>query len=506
MMAMKRGRIMSISLLEMKDVVKNFPGVKAIKNVTFSVDKGEVHALIGENGAGKSTLMNMLIGNYKLDSGAVFLNGEKCQIHSPDEANTFGIAMVPQEITIVSNLTVMENLFLGSEVKNHLGFIDWKKTEQEANKLLSELGVSIDAREKVGSLSVAYQQLVQIARALLKNPRLLILDEPTSSLTEKEVDILFEIIRKLKNDGKSIIFISHRLEELKIIADRMTIMRDGNVVHVNSTKNLTIEKIIEYMANREARVMERESRDVKPDIILSVKNISCKNILHDISFDVYEGEIFGIGGLVGSRRTELVNAIFGILKRDSGKIIFRNKEIDIKNPRQAITCGMGYLPEERRRDGIFPILNIAENISIAMYQSLSSLLGINYSEAYSISNTYIDKLKIKTPSLKTLVRNLSGGNQQKVILSRWLARNVDLLILDEPTRGIDVNAKYEIYQLIKQLSNDGHAIIIVSSEHKELLTLCNRIMVMHEGRNKGFLDAASATQEDILKMALLEDN
>jgi ABC-type sugar transport system ATPase subunit len=259
------------------------------------------------------------------------------------------------------------------------------------------------------------------------------------------------------------------------------------------------------MANREARVLAQELRNIKPDIILSVKNISCKNILHDISFDVYVGEIFGIGGLVGSKRTELVNSIFGLLRRDSGKIFFRNREVDIKNPRQAIMYGMGYLPEERRRDGIFPILNVAENISIAMYKSINGLLGIKYSKVHSISNTYVDKLKIKTPSLKTLIRNLSGGNQQKVILSRWLARNVDLLILDEPTRGIDVNAKYEIYQLIKNLSNDGHTIIIVSSEHKELLTLCNRIMVMHEGRNKGFLNAASATQEDILKMALLEE-
>jgi ABC-type sugar transport system ATPase subunit len=499
------GSNMGTSLLEMRNIEKNFPGVKALKDVTFIVEKGEAHALIGENGAGNSSLMNVLVGNYKSDAGSVSVNGKKCYIHSPDEAAAVGIAMVPQEITLVPNLTVAENLFLGNEIKNKFGIINWKKTEQKARDFLSSLGVSIDVQEKAGELSVAYQQLIQIARALSKNPQILILDEPTSSLTGKEVNILFSIITGLKNTGKSIIFISHRLEELKSITDRITIMRDGRVVHVDITGNLTIEKIIEYMANREARILAREVRNIKPEVILSVQNFSYKNVFKDINFDVYKGEIFGLGGLVGSKRTELVNAIFGLIKPDSGAIVFKGEKLNINRAHEAVNHGIGFLPEERRRDDIFPVLNVAENISITLYHLICKSLGINYPKLRSISNDFVEKMHIKTPSINVQVKNLSGGNQQKVILARWLARKVDFLILDEPTKGIDVNAKFEIYQLIKQLSANDLTVLIVSSEHKELLALCDRIMVMHEGRCKGFLDASLASEEDILKTALMEE-
>ena len=495
---------MGKTLLEMQGIIKNFPGVNALKNVNFFVEEGVIHALIGENGAGKSTLMNILIGNYKPDSGTISINGQKCNIHSPDEAGALGISMVPQEITLVPNLTIAENLFLGNESKNRFGIIDWKKTEQRSIDLLSALGITINVQDKVEDLSVAYKQIIQIARALSKNPKILILDEPTASLTGKEIDILFSIIRKLKHEGKSVIFISHRLEELKAVTNKMTIMRDGQVVYEDFTNNLPIEKIIEYMANREAKILVREARNIKAEVILSVQNLSCKNLFHNITFDVFKGEILGIGGLVGSKRTELISAIFGLIKPDSGTVFFKGNYLKASKSWKTIAMGMGFLPEERRRDGIFPYLNIAENISITLYDKIKNFWGINYSAIRSISSDFVEKLRIKTPSINAQIKNLSGGNQQKVILARWLARKTDFLILDEPTKGIDVNAKFEIYQLIKKFADDGLTVLIISSEHKELLALCDRIMVMHEGICKGFLNAASATEEDILKKALME--
>jgi ABC-type sugar transport system ATPase subunit len=490
--------------LEMLGINKTFSGVQALRDVSFSLGKAEIHALIGENGAGKSTLMNVLMGTYRPDSGEVRLNGAACSIHSPVDAIARGIGMVPQELSLIPEATVAENLFLGNENRNALGFIDWKKTESAASALLKRLGVSLDVTARVSQLSVAYQQLVQVARTLATGANILIFDEPTASLTGKEVDLLFSIMRQLKAEGKSIVFISHRLEELKTITDRITIMRDGQVVHVDETANLSVDKIVEYMVNREIKAHERERRAVGDKVLLSVRNLTRPREYTDVTFDVRKGEIFGIGGLVGSKRTELVNSIFGITRKASGTVTFKGKEIDIRSPGQAIACGIGYVPEERRRDGLFPVLDVGENISITLYRKMRGPFGIKYGQTGAIVEDYIEKLKIKTPSPRVPIRNLSGGNQQKAILSRWIAQDVDLLILDEPTRGIDVNAKYEIYQLIRQLADSGLTVIIVSSEHNELLTLCDRIMVMHEGQVKGFLDASVSTAEDILKMALIK--
>ena len=488
--------------LKMTNISKSFPGVKALKNVSFELKKGEIHALIGENGAGKSTLMNVLMGIYRPEVGEIYVDGKKCEIQSTVDAVALGIGMVPQELSLVPEATVAENIFIGNENKNKFGLINWKETSKNAKKFVNQIGVSIDVNAVVKDLSVAYQQLVQIARTLAAGAHILIFDEPTASLTGSEVDLLFKVMRQLKNEGKSIVFISHHLEELKIITDRITIMRDGEVAYTDDTKNLEVDQIIKHMANREAKVSTKKVRKTSEDIILSVKNLSREKEFTDVSFDVHNGEIFGIGGLVGSKRTELINAIYGITKRSSGTMEFKGKLVDINSPQRAIDLGMGYLPEERRKDGIFPILSVAENLTITTYKKLNSILGINFKETKKITSDYIEKLNIRTPDKEALIKNLSGGNQQKVILSRWLALNVDLLILDEPTRGIDVNAKFEIYELIKSLAEKGLTVIIVSSEHEELLTLTDRIMVMHEGRVKGFLNSAEANQEDILMLAL----
>lgn len=489
-------------VLKMTNISKSFPGVKALKNVSFELKKGEIHALIGENGAGKSTLMNVLMGIYRPEHGEIYVDGKESVITSPVNAVSLGIGMVPQELSLIPEATVAENLFLGNENKNKFGLINWKETTNNAKKFIEQIGVPIDVNAYVKDLSVAYQQLVQIARTLAAGAHILIFDEPTASLTGSEVDLLFKVMRQLKNEGKSIIFISHHLEELKIITDRITIMRDGAVAHVDDSKNLEIDEIIKHMANKEARVSTKNAREINKDIILSVKNLSREKQFSDVSFDVHRGEIFGIGGLVGSKRTELINTIYGMTKKSSGNIEFKGKLVDINSPQEAISLGMGYLPEERRKDGIFPILSVAENLTITTYKKLISILGINFKETQKITRDYIGKLNIKTPNDAALIKNLSGGNQQKVILSRWLALNVDLLILDEPTRGIDVNAKYEIYELIKSLASKGLTVIIVSSEHEELLTLTDRIMVMHEGKVMGFLNSAKACQEDILRVAL----
>jgi ABC-type sugar transport system, ATPase component len=488
--------------LKMTNISKSFPGVKALKNVSFELKKGEIHALIGENGAGKSTLMNVLMGIYRPEVGEIYVDGKKCEIQSTVDAVALGIGMVPQELSLVPEATVAENIFIGNENKNKFGLINWKETSKNAKKFVNQIGVSIDVNAVVKDLSVAYQQLVQIARTLAAGAHILIFDEPTASLTGSEVDLLFKVMRQLKNEGKSIVFISHHLEELKIITDRITIMRDGEVAYTDDTENLEVDQIIKHMANREAKVSTKKVRKTSEDIILSVKNLSREKEFTDVSFDVHNGEIFGIGGLVGSKRTELINAIYGITKRSSGTMEFKGKLVDINSPQRAIDLGMGYLPEERRKDGIFPILSVAENLTITTYKKLNSILGINFKETKKITSDYIEKLNIRTPDKEALIKNLSGGNQQKVILSRWLALNVDLLILDEPTRGIDVNAKFEIYELIKSLAEKGLTVIIVSSEHEELLTLTDRIMVMHEGRVKGFLNSAEASQEDILMLAL----
>ena len=481
---------MSEWALEMKGICKKFPGTHALSDVDFYLKAGEIHALIGENGAGKSTLMNVLMGVHKLDKGEILLQGEKIDNNSPYEAMLKGISMVPQELNLIPEISVAENIFLGNEQKKSKnGFLDWKSTARKAVELLDKLGISMDVNRKLCHISAAYQQLVSIARSLAAGSQILILDEPTASLTTNEAELLFNVMRQLRNEGKSIIFITHHLDEVKEIADRVTIMRDSRVVHKDNTENLSIEDMIFYMANKKIEKSVREKREVSREIFLEVCDYNRENEFENISFSVHEGEIFGIAGLIGAGRTELFKTIYGLTKKKSGKIYIQGEEVEIRNPKAAINKGIGYVPEERRRMGMFPVLPIYENMMISSYKQLSKAGFINYSEVRNSADRYIDELH--------------GGNQQKVILARWIAKDVKLLILDEPTRGIDVNAKGEIYKLITKMADKGMTVIVISSEIEELLEITDRIMVMHEGRIKGFIDCPHKyKREDVLAMAL----
>ena len=493
---------MSKNILQMKNISKFFPGVRALSNVDFTVTAGEIHGLIGENGAGKSTLMKVLMGLYKADEGKIFFKDKSVNITSPSLATSIGIGMVPQELNLNPYVSAAENIFLGNEIKNKLGKIDWKKIKSESVKILKTIGSDVDPNAIVETLSVAQQQLIQIARLLATGADLLIFDEPTASLTITETEFLLKLMKKLKEQGKTLIFITHRLKELLSTTDRITVMRDGHVVNVCETKDITIDSLIEDMAGKKIAKLERVNRECSDETVLKVENFSRGREFSNVSFEVKKGEIFGLGGLIGAGRTELMNAVFGLTKVTEGKVYFNDKEVKIKNPKQAIKLGIGYVPEERRHHAIFPILSVRENSVISVYDRLFKALKINYKEAEKITNEYIEKLKIKTPSSSTPIQSLSGGNQQKVILARWLARNAQLLILDEPTRGIDVNAKTEIYQLIRSLSEMGVTIIVVSSEHEELLLLTDRIMIMHEGKVKGIHNTKDLEQQDILEIAL----
>lgn len=493
---------MSNNILEMRKISKIFPGVKALNEVNFDVKSGEIHGLIGENGAGKSTLMKVLMGIYKADEGEIIFKDKMENITSPSYSTSIGIGMVPQELNLNPYVSAAENIFLGNEIRNSTGGINWKKIKEEAVKILDTIGIDIDVNTVVNRLSVAQQQLIQIARVLVTGADLLVFDEPTASLTITETEFLLKLMKKLKEQGKSIVFITHHLEELLSTTDRITVMRDGCVVNVSDTLGITIDSLIEDMAGKKVEKLQRIKRDIGIEMFFKVENFSSPKEFHNVSFEVRKGEIFGIGGLVGSGRTELMNAIFGLKKKTEGKLWFDGKELNIKNPTEAIKAGIGYVPEERRHHGIFPILSVRENTVVSIYDRLFKGIKIAFKEAEKITTEYIDKIRIKTPSSATPIQSLSGGNQQKVILSRWLARNTQLLILDEPTRGIDVNAKGEIYNLIRSLTEQGVTVIIVSSEHEELLLLTDRIMVMHEGQVKGIRDTITMEQQDILEMAL----
>jgi len=495
---------MSEWILEMKKISKAFPGTQALSNVDFELKPGEIHALIGENGAGKSTLMNILIGIHRFDEGEIFLNGKKIENHHPYEALMEGIGMVPQELNLVPEVSVAENIFLGNErKKSKTGIVDWKETSQQARELLGKLDVNIDVNQKLGNLSAAYQQLVSIARLLASGSNVLIMDEPTAALTSSETRSLFNSMRLLREEGKSIIFITHHLEEVKEICDRVTIMRDSRVVHKAKIDELTIDEMIFYMANRHIEKAVKVVEKVSNEVFFEVKNFSRAKEFANISFNVRKGEILGIAGLVGSGRTELVRCIFGLTKKDAGKTLIEGKEIEITGAHVAIAHGIGYIPEERRKYGIFPDLTVSENMLMPSYSKFLSTGMIRYPSIDHECSHYVDELKIKTASNNTLIKNLSGGNQQKVIISRWMAKGIRMLILDEPTRGIDVNAKGEIHRLIKAMAKSGVTVIVISSELEEVINLSDRIMVMYEGQCKGFVDDLNGLlQEDILKIAL----
>ncbi len=483
---------------------KTFPGVIALDNVSFDLRRGEVHILLGENGAGKSTLMKILSGAYQKDSGQLLLDGQEIEIKNPKHAIELGIGIIYQELNLVPHLSAAENIFLGREPVRLPGLIDQKAMNQLARQLLTGLGVSIDPRRLVKELSIAEQQMVEIAKAISLDARILIMDEPTSALTEREITELFTRIRKLKADGVSIIYISHRMEELFEIGDRVTVLRDGAVVGTRNIADVTKPELIQMMVNRELTQQFPKIATPPGKEVLRVEGLNRTGVLTDINFSLYEGEVLGIAGLLGSGRTELARAIFGLDKPDAGSIHVKGKLQKITSPRQAINLGFGFLTEDRKTQGLVLPLSVQENICLPSVERFSRLGIVSGSQEAEAAAQYQKDLRIKTPSLGQRVINLSGGNQQKVVLSKWLCSRGDILIFDEPTRGIDVGSKAEIYQLMNQLAESGAAIIMISSDLPEVLGMSDRILVMHQGLINGEFSAAEATQEKILHCALGE--
>ena len=492
-------------IVSMTDICKNFPGVKALDHVNFELRSGEVMALIGENGAGKSTLMKILSGVYTKDSGTVKINGQEYDDLNPKKAQQLGVAIIHQELNMCKHLSVAENIYLGRELRGKF-CIDNKTMESESQKILDELGIDIKPWESVGDLPVSKQQMVEIAKALSINAKILIMDEPTSALTSKEIDELFRIIRKLKKEGHGIVYISHRLEEFQHIVDRVTIMRDGQYIMSGDFKDLTMDKMISYMVGREIKEKFPRVQCEKGKKIFEVRNLNAGRMVRDINFSVYEGEIVGFAGLMGAGRTETTRAIFGVDPKDSGEINAPPKEVKINGPLDAIRNGVVLAPEDRKKDGLCTKLSIRENMALPNLDLIGKHGIVNSSKEDELCEKIVKDLQIKTPNVEIDSGNLSGGNQQKVVVGKWLARNSRVVIFDEPTRGIDVGAKVEIYNLMNQLKQQGIAVMFVSSEMPEVMGLADRIIVMCDGRITGELTAAEATQDDILKMATSFEN
>lgn len=489
-------------LLEMKDIVKSFPGVKALDHAQLALRPGTIHSLMGENGAGKSTLMKCLFGVYIEDEGEIFVEGKKTKFINPKDALEQGVSMVHQELNQVLKRNIMENIWLGRFPTRGL-LIDEKKMYQDTLNIFKELDIQVDPKSKMGDLSVSQRQMVEIAKAVSYGARMLVLDEPTSSLSEREVEHLFRIINKLRDEGVGIVYISHKMEEILRISDDVTIMRDGKWIATEPASELTMEKIIRLMVGRTLDNRYPDKTNIPGEIVLEVKNLTGKYepTVQDVSFTVREGEIFGIAGLVGSRRTELLENIFGEATSDSGEIIFKGKKIKNQSPREGIKNGFALLTEERRATGIFAGLDITTNAVIANIDKYINHGLINEKKMNEDTDKVIKSMNVKTPSRKTKIGNLSGGNQQKVVIGKWLLTNADVYLLDEPTRGIDVGAKYEIYQIIINLAKEGKIVIVVSSEMQELMGICDRILVMSNGRVAGIDDTKSLTQEKILSLA-----
>ena len=499
---------MSEYRLEMRGVCKSFPGVKALDHAQLQLRPGTVHALMGENGAGKSTLMKCMFGIYKMDEGEILFEGQKVSIADPMEALKMGIAMVHQELQPIPARTVGENIFLGRyPMKKALGLIpivDHKKMYEDTAALLKKVRMDFDPQQMLGELSVSQMQSVEIAKAVSANCKVLILDEPTSSLTQNEVEALFRIVEDLKRDGVAIVYISHKMDEILRISDEVTIMRDGQYIGTWPAKEMTTDMIITKMVGRELTNLFPE-RDNKPgEVVFQVEDFTSINpkSFRNVSFQLRKGEILGVGGLVGAQRTELMEGLFGIRSHTTGRITYKGRELKISRPKNAIDQGVAMLTEDRRATGILGVLSVADNISIAsLRQYLDFGVCINSRKVEQLVRDNVRKMNIKTPSSRTLIKSLSGGNQQKVLIGRWLANSPDVLILDEPTRGIDVGAKYEIYCIIAELAKQGKSIIMISSEMSELIGMSDRVMVMCDGRVTGFIDGKDATQENIMELA-----
>lgn len=494
------------ALLEMNDVSKRFLGVHALKGVHFDLRCGEVHALVGENGAGKSTLMKVLTGIHQPDSGELFFEGKPYAVKNIGEAQNLGISMIHQELNMMNDLTVAQNVFIGRELKKG-PWLDDAGMVRETQKIFDRIGIKIDPKTKLGRLTVGKQQMVEIAKAVSRDCKLLILDEPTAALTQTEIEDLFRIMGDLKAKGIGMVYISHRMDEISRISDRITVMRDGEYVGTVDTVSVTKDDIINMMIGRVVYEDPKTHSEVPEDAetVLEVRNLSSGNLFKDVSFKLRKGEILGFSGLMGAGRTEVARAIFGADPRDGGEIFVNGKRVNIKTPEDAVKLGIGYLSEDRKRYGLLLDKSVAENTALASIDKYTKGGIINDRQIKAEAREENAKLRTKTPSMEQLLKNLSGGNQQKVIIARWLIKNSDILIFDEPTRGIDVGAKSEIYTLMNQLAKQGKSIIMISSELVEILRMSDRILVMCEGRKTGELDISEANQENIMQLATLRN-
>ena len=492
---------MAAQILQMTGISKSFPGVKALKKVKFDLNEGEIHALMGENGAGKSTLMKILTGIYNRDEGEITYMGEPIHLKNTREAQGKGICIIHQELNMMTHLTVAQNIFIGREKTNGI-FLDEKSINVNAKNLLIKLGIDIDPKELVGNLTVGRQQMVEIAKAISFESKVLVLDEPTAALSDTEIAALFRVMRDLRSQGVGMIYISHRLDEIKQITDRVSVMRDGEYVGTLITKDCTDDEIVKMMVGRTIFEEPKIKSNCPPDapIVLEVEGMNAGRMVQNVSFNLKKGEILCFAGLMGAGRTETARALFGADPKTSGKITVNGKEVNIQKPQDAVNAGIGYLSEDRKRYGLALGLDVAENSVMANYDAFSGALFIKQKEINKVAQKYVEKLDTKTPSITQLVRNLSGGNQQKVVVAKWLIRDTQILIFDEPTRGIDVGAKSEIYKLIYELAEEGKSLIVISSELPEVMRLGDRIVVMCEGHITGEVPAG-ATQEEIMSLA-----
>ena len=496
---------MSETIVKMTNIYKSFPGVKALEDVTFDLKSGEVLALLGENGAGKSTLMKILSGIYAKDKGSIQIDGKDYPTLTPKIAAELGIAIIHQELNMCQHLTVAENMFLGRE-KTKNGILRDAEMEAEAKKILDDLKIDISPSQTIGELAVSKQQMVEIAKALSLNARILIMDEPTSALTAKEITELFRIIHELKAKGCGIVYISHRLEELAHITDRVTILRDGQYITSMDFADTTIDEIITHMVGREITEQFPRDRLPKGEELFSVKNLNAGPLVRDISFTVNAGEVLGFAGLMGAGRTEMTRAVFGVDPKTSGEIYVDGKLVKVKKPADAIKAGIVLVPEDRKKDGLCTKLSIRHNLALPNLDMLTTMDIINSAKEQALSDNAVERLKIKTHNVDVDAANLSGGNQQKIVIGKWLARDSKIVIFDEPTRGIDVGAKVEIYNIINKLKAEGIGVIVVSSELPELMGISDRIVVMCDGRITGELMSDDATQGEIITLATKFEN
>ena len=493
----------SFKSLSLKNIKKEFPGVLALDDVSLEAKAGSVHALMGENGAGKSTLIKILAGAYNKDQGRILFDDKEVNIDNPNDSLNLGIKVVYQEIALIPEFTVGENIFLEKFPVNSLGIVNWKKLYNDCNNLLKKIGFNLNVREKVANLSISEQQIVEIARAIFQNASVVVMDEPTSSLTPNEIEKLFEVIENLKKNNIAIIYITHKIDEIFKIANEVTVLRDGKLISHRDIKDTSEEILIQDMVGR--KVEQKFDRPVKSfdKVLMNIKNISTKSKLKDISFNLYKGEILGFFGLMGAGRTELAKAIYGYDNISNGTVEIDGQTLKKFNTQTMVKNGVGYVTEDRKGEGIIKDMNLRENMSLPSLEIFEKLFTINKNKEKKISNEYIDKFEVKTPSSERLITLLSGGNQQKILLSRWLIRNLKIIILDEPTRGVDIGAKTEILRLINDLAKDGLSVILMTSEMNDLLTLSDRIIVMAGGKISKEFDRNEATQEEIFKASVI---